>query len=488
METAVDIPASARRLAYYRQNPVALVEDVFGLKPQKWQKPPLWAIAHHPSVAIAGGQGVGKDWELASAFWWHLLTHFMSRCAAISASGKALRVNLWPILSEFYRRSDQVQGLFEMQTNQIVSREFPLEWFLVARTVGVRQAGSMKTAEAAAGMYADDTLFGVDEASGVDDAAFDSIEGTCNTPTRRRIYVGNPLVRSGRFADTFLRPEYAKGVTHFNISYLDAEILSREARAQREGWIKAFGPKSAFVQARVFGQFPMEDSIDTVVPWGLALAAFARELKVNRKEPLRVAGDIARYGSDETVWTVRQGRVVLGQWSFAKLSVPESIARGLVLAREFAPVDDDGNPVSDLSESVTFVVDETGVGGGVVDGLREMGFSCVGIDFGARPSTQAVDNYMDLATEMWAVDLVDALNWIDLSRITGTEQSVLIHEMTSRQFVFPRQGLGRKRLMSKEQLRSQGQHSPDHADSLALAVVDVEKLGARSFRDTFFVA
>jgi hypothetical protein len=163
--------------------------------------------------------------------------------------------------------------------------------------------------------------------------------------------------------------------------------------------------------------------------------------------PSILACDVARYGDDSTVITIRQGRKVLGQFKFRELSTME-------VAREVA------QKIRQYSPAVSFV-DEVGVGAGVVDRLRQLGYTVIGVNAGIKADES--ETYYNKRAEMWGRmrdwlrDGGDIPNDMDLrASLIGVE------------YGYTDQRTGELlRLETKKDMKKRGLKSPDEGDSLA---------------------
>lgn len=496
--------AQAQRLGEhllgYREDWEAFCSDHFGVRNDAWQKHVLWSMQANQKVAAAGAQGVGKDFCAAQAAAAKLMLYPFSKVGVTSASRKTLRTNFWPELATLYKSSDLFQRYFEMDTQSVRARGHRETWFLISRTssahysssTGVGAAGE-KEAESIAGMYAPGgTLVIVDEASGVDDAVFDALEGTANTADAKLLYIGNPLRRSGRFHDVFRRPAFAAGWKHFHIDFtMSSRTNTPEGRAIRLQWIRQHGKNSAFVQARIWGRFPTGSSIDTVLPEDLVQQALGRFSEINwlRNEdgtfryPLDIGVDMARFGDDETVIVVRSGPAGLRMEVMGKKDSQFVLGRVLHWIHHFAKVPAGAELPDEVKKNVTVRVDEGGgYGSGVIDPLRRMGFRVAGVHNGASPKgRKAKEKYDSLAMQLWDEDLKNALLTAKLAAIND---DVLLHQLVSRQYDYTVGRESKLRLVSKERMRKAGLGSPDRADALVLAFADMRKLGFTNVGNT----
>ena len=107
-------------------------------------------------------------------------------------------------------------------------------------------------------------------------------------------------------------------------------------------------------------------------------------------------------------------------------------------------------------KSEAIFVDGGGVGGGVIDRLRQMGLEVFEINFGGKTSDQYKDRCSLLGDEMWQ----KMKDWLEHADIV--QDSDLESELTTREYSFD----SKQRL--KLQRKIDMESSPDCADSLAL--------------------
>lgn len=113
-------------------------------------------------------------------------------------------------------------------------------------------------------------------------------------------------------------------------------------------------------------------------------------------------------------------------------------------------------------------VDGGGVGGGVVDRLRQLGVPVVDVQFGAKSDNNygAVETgvvYANKRAEIWG----SLREWLAIGAIPDDAQ--LTAELTGPQYGFvEREGGSAILLEAKKDMKSRGLASPDLADALAL--------------------
>lgn len=213
-----------------------------------------------------------------------------------------------------------------------------------------------------------------------------------------------------------------------------------------------WGEQSPLYAVRVLGEFP-SSSDDTVCALGDVEASGAREVELDY--PRVVSCDVARLGSDETVIAVRHGRrvriarVVRGRDT---MQVAGEVVRA-VRATDVA--------------GVMVVVDDVGVGGGVTDRLRELGYRVVAFNGGGRARQR--DDYPNRRSEAWFT-LAERLPELDLP---ADEQ--LIADLVAPRYSIDSRG--RRVVEPKELTKRRLGRSPDRGDAVVMAFAVDDQAG-----------
>lgn len=457
------------RLFSYREHPVEFSNDLFNVNLDDWQKNSMLNVLHNQKSAIAGSTGCGKDFIAAVIIWWFFLTRPYCKIVCTAVKEDTLRDNLFAELSKMMRMSPLIEQFVNFGALKISAKGAEREWFIVARTASKRYSagGGAAQAEGIAGKYSDDVLNIVDEASGVDDVVFDALEGSCNKPGRKMLILGNPLRRTGRFAQVFLDHRYVEDWARINVSYLDSsQTNGPDERRIREKQIEQYGEKSAFVQARIFGRFPTADSDDTIITREEINIARKRNVSDDKTQPIQIGIDLARFGQDESVWYVRRGLKSLEMVFRARTTIPEVVAIAEELAKKWTPQG------VDPKHNTKFVIDEVGLGAGPVDVLRDNGWEVCGVHNGSRAI--ADEEYNNMAAQLWMEDAKEAVQVCDI-----IDDEILAQQLEARQYQFTGKGKQR-RLTTKDELRRRGVESPDRAEAFVFAFAKDEHIGFAS--------
>ncbi len=170
----------------------------------------------------------------------------------------------------------------------------------------------------------------------------------------------------------------------------------------------------------------------------------AMEREVDDEGDYQIAVDVARYGSDSSIISMRKGLKLKELKEYKNMSLVELCGHIEVMA---------GN-----NHNMTIKVDETGVGGGVVDILQSRGYkNVIGINFGSKP--QDIDKFADLPSEMWCT--------FPISDVSLINDSGLFHELTDRRFSYDHKA--RRVVESKDSYKARNNgKSPDKADSVLM--------------------
>lgn len=162
-------------------------------------------------------------------------------------------------------------------------------------------------------------------------------------------------------------------------------------------------------------------------------------------QPKILGVDPARFGDDRSVIIKRQGLYCYEPLIYKGIDNMDLAARVATVIDQWVP-------------DAVFV--DAGAGAGVIDRLRQLGYSIIEVPFGGRALRP--DLYVNRRAEMW----VEMASWIRVGQIPDI--TALKQELATPVFWFDSQN--RKTLESKDEIkkRLQGAGSPDIADALAL--------------------
>jgi len=157
---------------------------------------------------------------------------------------------------------------------------------------------------------------------------------------------------------------------------------------------------------------------------------------------IQIGVDVARFGDDKTVIYKRHGMKIIEMKEFSGQDTMRTAKEAFAMRNQ--------NP------TVLIKVDDSGVGGGVTDRLREMGAKVIAVNNGES----AIDKhkYTTVADEQW---FNFPVNDADIP-----DNADLMQELSGRRYDFD--NAGRRKIESKKEYKKRIGKSPDHADALLL--------------------
>ena len=407
--------------------------DLIGTKLRR-DAPPLW-------VSVASGHGIGKSALVSWVVLWALATMQDTRVVVTANTEAQLRTKTWPEIAKWHSMS-LVRDMFTFTATALSSSEKGREknWFADAAT------WSETNTEAFAGLHNQGKriVLIMDEASAIADIVWEVAEGAMTDKDTEILWLafGNPTKPVGRFRECFAGGRFAHRWEHRQI---DSRTVAMTNKEQLNQWVADYGEDSDFVRVRVRGVFPKTGAVQFIGS-DLVAEAAKREASGTLYDPLILGVDVARFGDDSSVIAYRRGRDAR--------SIPMREFRGLDTMQFAAMVAEEIN----TRKPQAVFVDEGGVGGGVIDRLRQLGHVVIGVNFGSASSETRI--YANKRAEMWG----RMRDWLAGGAIQDSAD--LVAELTGPEYSYDKDS--RIVLEKKADMKKRGLSSPDHADALAL--------------------
>lgn len=447
------------RIPVYQKEPVIFSKEVLRFLPDKWQEDVLRDLAESPKVAVKSGQGVGKTGVEAVVLLWFLSCFPFPRVVATAPTKQQLHDVLWSEASKWMERSPLLRSILKWTKTYIYMSGYEKRWFAVARTA--------TKPENMQGFHEDNMLFIVDEASGVADPIMEAILGTLSGDNNKLLLCGDPTRTTGTFYDAFNRD--LKLYKYHTVSSLDSPRTNKD---NIEALIRKYGEDSNVVRVRVKGLFPSQED-DVFIASEVVDQCNSRlyELPEGKGMPHVIIGvDVARFGDDETViYRNFKGHLKLARKRHGQnlmATVGDIVKTYKDTLKEFP----------DYHGKIYVNIDDTGLGGGVTDRLREVKReqklkklyvipinAAERIETDTKAGRDAAEHYNDLTTHMWAVlrDLFGAKD------VVLEDDEETIAQLITRKYTMASNG--KLQLEPKKELKKRGLDSPDRADALALS-------------------
>lgn len=455
-------------ILYYADHPVEFVEDIIGATPDEEQAKILRSVAANPMTTVRSGHGVGKSTVEAWVVIWFMVTRPFPKIPCTAPTQHQLFDILWAEVSKWLRNNKALANELIWTKEKVYMRGYPEEWFAVARTAS--------KPDALQGFHAEDVLYIIDEASGVDDDIFEPVLGALSTPGARLLMCGNPTQLSGFFYDS-----HNKNRASYATFHIDGRKSSRVSQDFVQTIINMYGEDSDVFRVRVAGEFPLQED-DIFIPLSLVEKSIVTEFSP-RKNPnlIHIGCDVARYGDDKTVIGYKIDEKVMfykkrqGQDTMKTADDIVMLGEMLVQRYKLTPDNNDFIPVK---------VDDGGVGGGVVDRLRQIKrnnperfwwLEVYPVIFGQRIRHKY---YHDSTTYMMSI-VKKLLQPFDED--TGERKPVelilpddddLVAQLSGRKYTLTE--ASKIKIESKKDVKKRGQPSPDEADCVLLLCLPVK--------------
>ncbi len=474
------------------------------------QRRVLESVRDHRYTAVQSCHDAGKSFIAARAAAKWLDLHDPGEAFVVSTAPTAAQVSaiLWREIGRAHRKG----GL----PGRITTAGYP-QWKIGDELVGYGRKPSDYDESAFQGIHARHVLIIADEAGGIDKALFDAMDALATNENARVLAIGNPDNPATHFAaickpdsgwnviriDGLRTPNFTRGLVeklncpqcrkigrettliqdlmeYEGIPYNTEEVpedlremllspLWVEERLHR--WVgraptpellhKQAGESSLFT-AKVRGLFPDSDT-EGVVPLGWVEQAMQRwEIwqESGSPDPIgtrRLGVDVAREGEDETCIATRVGDITIDITRYRKSDTMETA--GYV----------NGKLEADPDNSIA-VVDVIGVGGGVVDRLRELDMPVVAFN-----AAKSAKDLTDRSGELGFTNLRAAAWWnlremLDPSK--GSRIALPPSEMLKADLTAPRWRVlsgGKVQMESKDDIRKRLGRSPDEGDAVVMA-------------------
>ena len=426
--------------------------------PRKWQRDTLRSIGQHLKdnrglmdmdtlrQAVSSGRGIGKSALVSWLILWMLSTRIGSTVIVSANSEAQLRSVTWGELTKWQAMIIN-NHWWEISATKLVPAQWVCE--LVERDLkkGTRywaaegKLWSEENPDAYAGVHNHDGMMVIfDEASGIPDPIWAVAAGffTENILDRYWLAFSNPRRNSGYFFECFhAKRDFWKTRT------VDSREVEGTDKNVYKQIIEEYGDDSIQARVEVYGEFPSAGEDQFISPV-MVDDAFSRERYDDKTAPIIIGVDPARGGADSTVIVVRQGRDLKKILRYRGEDTMTIVGRVIDAIEEYKPV--------------LTVIDEGGLGYGILDRLTEQRYKVRGVNFGSKSNKPLM--WGNKRAQMWG----DMREWLKTASAPKDRQlkADLIGPMRkpdSKGTIF---------LEGKKEMKSRGLASPDAADALAV--------------------
>ena len=426
--------------------------------PRKWQRKVLREIADHIKenqgkldmdalrVAVSSGRGIGKSALVSWLILWMLTTRIGSSVIVSANSENQLRTVTWGELTKW-----ATMAINSHWWEPSATKLTPAQWItdLVERDLkkGTRywaaegKLWSEENPDSYAGVHNHDGMMVIfDEASGIPDGIWSVAAGFFTEKILDRYWFAfsNPRRNTGYFFETFHgKRDFWKG------QIIDARTVEGTDQSIYNQIIAEYGEDSIQARVEVYGEFPAAGEDQFISPV-VVDDAMKRKPYKDATAPVVLGVDPARGGMDSTVIVARQGRDIISIKRYKGEDTMSVVGHVIDAIEEFKPV--------------LTVIDEGGLGYGILDRLTEQRYKVRGVNFGWKAKNPVM--WGNKRAEMWGA----MRDWLKTA-------SIPLDRILKNDLIGPMKkpnSAGTIYLEGKKEMKSRGLASPDAADAIAV--------------------
>lgn len=420
------------------------------------------SVRDHRYTAVKSCHGPGKSFTGANIVAWWLDVHKDPFAITSAPTSHQVRTILWREIRRSKKKADM--------PGKISQGQVP-EWRIGDEIVafGRKPADYLDPTEASAafqGIHATNLLVVLDEGSGIPEWLAQATENLITNENSRMLIIGNPDNPMSYFAKAF-KP--GSGFNRLTISAFDTPAFTGEkvsedllSKLTSKVWVeerkKRWGVNSPLYKSKVQAEFP-DITDDTVFTPAMITEAITNDRSrhaVNAKG--RFGFDVARLGSDESVVYHNRNGYIRAVARWAKTDTMETVGRFRRVAGSVQP-----------ALATAAVVDVNGIGAGVYDRLRELGYPVIPFNGGEKAynplkfKNRRAESYWE-ARELFEEGLID---------IEESDEDLQAELMETR---FKSNSTGQIQIESKEDISARLGRSPDRADAFVMSLQQVALL------------
>ena len=445
-------------------DPIKWVKESLNTDTYSKQREIMRLLEIVPKVAVPSCHSAGKSKTAALAAARFLARHTpgTARVVTTAPTMTQVRAVLW----------NEINQLHAETTDVLPGRVNQTEWWIGGYMAGLGRKPADSNPAAFSGLHAEHILIIIDEAGGVPNDVWTSVDTLATNEGAVILAIGNPDDPLTRFKDVVEEaPE--NGWTVVKIPAWETPNFSGEPAAPifkkvllTPNWVedkrRLWGEDSGLWASKIAAEFPDESQMTVMRVADVTFALnYDEQPKTPRFEDVQLGVDIAASETgDETVVRERRGNRICRRWAI-RSDEPDDISDLIYQAAE-------------ESGATLIHVDATGVGFGFIADVRRRVQHAAVMPFIA--AGRAVDNKQfenRRAEAHWYVREALRHHDLDLSEMEYSDETVA--QMMAIRYRIKK---GRIIVEPKDDVRQRISRSPDDSDALLLSVLPPEGSGA----------
>lgn len=381
-------------------------------------------------IGFHGGRGGAKSWSFADALL-DICRHIKKRVLCVREIQKTIKDSVHKLLAD--KIEERGYKEYQITNNSIKNTITGSDFFFTGLHHNSQSVKSIEGVD----------ICWIEEAQAVSMESLDYLIPTIRKDDSQLWYSFNRFVDNDPVWDkVFKNPSDKTYIAKVNIMDLNHRFQSKVLLEEME--IEKLRDYNAYLH--IWEGEPLGQDANSAIDRIKVISAMDRHID-NPEGGIVIGADIARFGDDLITFYKRKGFKTIDHKTFKKQDIVKT-----------------ANDLMDFAgdKSIPINIDDTGVGGGVTDILKNKGYNAIGINFGGKDqlSQEESDKYDNNITKMWMefasiIDSVDIPNDEDLK----TELSTRLYAYTKDQ---------KKIIEPKKDFKKRYGKSPDKADGLLL--------------------
>jgi len=481
---AAEVAARYKDLFAYKDDPVGYAKEVLGFSMWEKQIEMARAVAAHKVVRVNAGHGVGKTSGAAALVNWFLDTNDPVLVLTTAPTWNQVRTLLWKEIRSM-RRNKGLPGAIKQTEITISDDRF---------AIGLSTDDETKFQ----GHHSPNILVVIDEGPGVDPKIYGAIESIRVGENNKLLSLGNPVSQTdphellAKKRDAYAmrisclehpnvvnRQEIIPGAVTWEwvdehveewCEKVDPPATEEEQLALVEKgyfwWEGEYYRASPIAMSKILGLPPpvAEDQVFSLDDIQAAHNRYLDGFKITPGMVVQMGVDVARFGVDENVVYENWGGYVKHPHTWSGLSTVDTANKiWSIVTDAVAEAKKHKKQIR-----VRLLIDEGGIGGGVVDQLRDSilptvnapWFELVPIQFGGSPSNGI--RFVNKRAEMYYT-AKDTIKTVAVAPDDRLDRELLEHK-------YRIDNSGRIVIESKDSIKKRLGRSPDRADAFVMAI------------------
>ena len=462
---SIEQPGWKRKLLSRAQDdPDWWMSNVLGASLWSKQQDIAQALVHHDRVAVPACFGAGKTYLAARLALWFVYNFRPAKVITTAPTNRQVKDLLWSELRTAHQQArfplggDPLILRLDVDTDQYAigfsTKDYNIDYFT--------------------GYHAPHQMVVFDQASGLPKIFWDAAEGLMTGAHSRWLAIGNTAIPDGEFANICM-PGRSTKYGDWKVIPIDAAETPNVIAGEdlypgliAHDWVdkkkQQWGEDDPLYQIFVLANFVASEQM-VVVPMRLQKLLLKNAAEMHPTD-IEIGLDVARQGTDSTVWVARSGSRTL----WVKRHTGNDLMQVVGETVEFKKFLEKKYSTRKVKRVVQAIkVDVIGVGGGVYDRLAELDHPVVPVN--NAESALDTERYINVRAEMaWmfredidagiiSLDGIQADDPEDLEKLDADIRAIKYKISSS----------GKIQIWDKDAIRKDLGRSPDYWDALVMA-------------------